>query len=206
MPERIKHMKKPIVIFLLFVFLSISFQVRAATVSPIQTSVSQPAGTITENQAENAQTSVPAEAQYDLPYPGILLDHPFYFLKRIRDRIMLSLITDPVKKTQFYLLQSDKFLSMVNIYDSKNNWSGIMMAASASVDSMTQAMTQAKQYQSQGGILSGETINQLGKSVAKHIEILTDLTQKAASSDKPALTDFINAFIRLQTNVKALRS
>jgi len=46
--------------------------------------------------------------KYDLAYPGILPDHPFYKLKVLRDKISLALISDPRKKIDFYLLKTDK--------------------------------------------------------------------------------------------------
>ncbi|MGB9681316.1 MAG: DUF5667 domain-containing protein [Minisyncoccia bacterium] len=45
---------------------------------------------------------------YDLPYPGLLPDHPLYFLKAIRDRLNDWLTRDYIKKAQLYLLYSDK--------------------------------------------------------------------------------------------------
>lgn len=49
---------------------------------------------------------------YDLPYPGILPDHPLYFLKAIRDRLTDWLTRDHFKKAQLYLLYSDKRVAM----------------------------------------------------------------------------------------------
>jgi hypothetical protein len=45
---------------------------------------------------------------YDLPYPGVLPDNPLYGLKAVRDRIISFLISDPLKKSEFDLLQADK--------------------------------------------------------------------------------------------------
>ena len=45
---------------------------------------------------------------YTLPYPGMLPDHPLYFLKSIRDSIIGVLISDPLKKAEFHLLAADK--------------------------------------------------------------------------------------------------
>lgn len=49
---------------------------------------------------------------YDLPYPGILPDHPLYFLKAIRDRLIDWGTRDHLKKAQLYLLYSDKRVAM----------------------------------------------------------------------------------------------
>lgn len=45
---------------------------------------------------------------YTLPYPGILPDNPLYFFKVVRDNIVIFFISDPLKKSAFFLLQSDK--------------------------------------------------------------------------------------------------
>ena len=52
----------------------------------------------------------PTNVDYYLPYPGILPDHFLYPLKMVRDRILLFLTTDPVKKAEVLLLFADKRL------------------------------------------------------------------------------------------------
>lgn len=53
-----------------------------------------------------------AQIEYALPYPGILPGHPLYIFKQTRDTILLLLITNPVRKGEFYLLTADKHLNM----------------------------------------------------------------------------------------------
>ncbi len=48
---------------------------------------------------------------YNLPYPGILPDNPFYIVKTVRDGIIRFFISDPLKKAEFDLLQADKRLN-----------------------------------------------------------------------------------------------
>lgn len=63
-------------------------------------------------------SSVPAvyavqeKVVYNLPYPGLLPDHPLYFLKIVRDRITEFATRDNLKKAEFYLLTSDKRIAM----------------------------------------------------------------------------------------------
>lgn len=47
------------------------------------------------------------QVDYYLPYPGILPDHPLYFLKMIRDQVKL-LLTSGEAKTQSLVLYGDK--------------------------------------------------------------------------------------------------
>lgn len=61
-------------------------------------------------QKSFGQISSPKE-EYRLPYPGILPDHPFYFLKMIRDRLWVWLTTDPEQRARLYLLLADKRLA-----------------------------------------------------------------------------------------------
>jgi len=63
--------------------------------------------------AEEGILSAPAATMdnYELPYPGLLPDHPLYFLKMVRDKIIGFFISDPIKKAEFDVLQSDKRLS-----------------------------------------------------------------------------------------------
>ena len=47
---------------------------------------------------------------YYLPYPGILPDHPLYWLKMVRDRVQLWLTTDSLQRAEKLLLYADKRL------------------------------------------------------------------------------------------------
>ncbi|MFH1186604.1 MAG: hypothetical protein V1697_00330 [Candidatus Levyibacteriota bacterium] len=60
---------------------------------------------------EKVATTPAVMENYELPYPGLLPDHPFYFLKMFRDRIIGFFISDPVKKAEFDILQADKRLN-----------------------------------------------------------------------------------------------
>lgn len=66
---------------------------------------------ITENLSASSSSQPENQMNYELPYPGLLPDSPLYFLRAIRDRIVDFLISDPLKKTEFDLLQADKRLN-----------------------------------------------------------------------------------------------
>jgi uncharacterized protein DUF5667 len=51
------------------------------------------------------------EVKYPLPFPGILPNHPLYWLKMIRDRITLTMINDPHEKFSYILHLADKRLT-----------------------------------------------------------------------------------------------
>src|SRR3989304_3402352 len=49
-------------------------------------------------------------ADYYLPYPGILPDHPLYWLKMVRDRVQLVVTTNNLGKAERLLQYADKRL------------------------------------------------------------------------------------------------
>ena len=46
--------------------------------------------------------------EYRFMWPGMLPDHPFYKLKVLRDKLVLKLVNNPVKRMEYYLLLADK--------------------------------------------------------------------------------------------------
>lgn len=91
----------PGIIFFIFIVSSpVYAQVMEVTTKPTE-SIPMPTTSLTPSP-------VPEAIEYQLPYPGILPGSPLYSIKMIRDRIMEVLISDPVKKSNFYLLQADK--------------------------------------------------------------------------------------------------
>ncbi|MEK9175951.1 MAG: DUF5667 domain-containing protein [Patescibacteria group bacterium] len=56
-------------------------------------------------------TPLPTIINYELPYPGLLPGSPLYSLKAIRDRVLELFTSDPLKRSNFYLLQADKRLA-----------------------------------------------------------------------------------------------
>ena len=52
-----------------------------------------------------------AIVSYPLPTVNILPDHPLYKITVLRDKLMLRLIINPVKKVEYYLILSDQGLA-----------------------------------------------------------------------------------------------
>lgn len=58
--------------------------------------------------AEGIEQADNKEVNYYLAYPGILPDHPLYWLKMVRDRVLLWLARDPGVRIERLLLYADK--------------------------------------------------------------------------------------------------
>lgn len=61
---------------------------------------------------QNAEKMIRQEIiSYELPYPGILPDHPLYSFKMLRDKMWEFLISDLERRAYFEILMGDKRMS-----------------------------------------------------------------------------------------------
>ncbi len=135
------------------------------------------AQTITIPATESAQVaSMSANVQYDLPYPGILPDHPLYFLKVARDRIVGFLINDTIKKSEFNLLQTDKKIFAATMLFEKDKNELALDTLSKSNNYMHTAVAEMKKAKQAGKEIS-ELNSRITTSITKHKEIMDNLIQ-----------------------------
>lgn len=59
--------------------------------------------------------------EYQLPWPGILPDHPLYKAKVLRNKVIAKMIITPVKRVEFDLLMADKTLYAATLLLDKGN-------------------------------------------------------------------------------------
>ncbi|OGG04141.1 hypothetical protein A2Z33_03190 [Candidatus Gottesmanbacteria bacterium RBG_16_52_11] len=121
-------------------------------------------------------------AGYPLPYPGILPDHPLYFLKQLRDFILEHAVSDPDKRVEFHILQSDKNLVMAMEMADLGKWQYAERAAAAAASHRNKAYLWLVSQRSAGQPAPPYLIDRLVRSVAKHLEILSGLLRAQANS------------------------
>jgi hypothetical protein len=116
--------------------------------------------------------------EYPLPFPGILPDHPLYFIKRFRDQMMERLIVDPVSKAKFYILMADKHVQMAVLLSEKGNTvlAGIM--ATKAEMYLGQAYEKLMTLKGSEKELPGFMVEHLFNSATKHVEVLTGFSDK----------------------------
>lgn len=115
-----------------------------------------------------------AKVEYNLPYHGMLPDNPLYTLKAFRDRLIATLISDPLKKAEFNLLSSDKRLSAsVALYERGKkdlSESTISKGLNYFEDGLKNLELAKKQGREIGGLLTNYEL-----SIEKHLEVLENL-------------------------------
>ena len=145
------------------------------------------------------------KSDYLLPYPGILLDSPLYFLKKLRDQILEKLIVDPIRKAEFHLLQADKFLNMgISLNDQKKvALAGTVIARAETY--MQQTVNELLAIKGNGTQIPGNVVDRLEKSIAKHIEVLEELLTKIDASQKQIVTDALTMLKKAQGDLSKLK-
>ncbi len=73
-----------------------------------------------ENLATEGSVLKPIRVNYELPYPGMLPDNPFYIFKVVRDGIIKRLINDDMKMAKFSLLNAEKRMFAGRLLADKN--------------------------------------------------------------------------------------
>lgn len=128
------------------------------------------------------------EIEYDLPWPGILPDHPLYWLKMIRDRIWGFLIRDPLKKSQWCLLMADKRIWAAQLLIDKGKFGLVVSTATKAEKYLERAVSRAYQAEEMG---KGDKIffEKIAKASLKHEEILQEILDKAPEELKTAIEE-----------------
>lgn len=171
-------MKKVILgFFILLTLFSIFIppQIRAQTKI---TSTLAPTETLAGEPMEATQSSEVKE-EYSLPYPGILPDNPLHFLKALRDRIILMLISDPVKEAEFNLLTSDKRIYAAQLLSDKGKGELSVSTLSKSNNYFHNAVSSAAEAKKMGKDID-TVLHNMKKSIVKHQEVLS-LMEKVLS-------------------------
>ncbi len=115
---------------------------------------------------------------YALPYPGILPDHPLYFLKALRDRILGWVISDPIKKVEFNLLMADKRLAMGSLLFDEGKKDLALTTVSKGEKYFDQAVSNLMIARGVSKDSASVLAVRLNKAAQKHEEVIKDLMSK----------------------------
>jgi len=142
---------------------------------------------------------------YSLPYPGILPDHPLYFMKRFRDAVLEMVIIEPVRKSEFYILQGDKRLQMGIMLVEQKKFSLAETTISKAEKYMEKAVLGLTTYKTSGGVIVPYVIEHTQKALAKHLEILQELLTQVPEAQKSGIASSAELTTRIQQEIKALK-
>lgn len=194
----------------LLLFAALLFIVFRIPMGPVHAQDSAPTPTVTIQSApvDSVTVTVTTEkktVEYVLPYPGILPDHPLYFLKRMRDYILEKVIVDPVKKAEFYLLQADKRLAMGMALTGESKNALAESTISKGEKYFEQSVSGLTAYKASGNYVPAYLVERLDKAAAKHVEIITELMTKVGDTEKQGLAASLSLVKTLQAEIAKLK-
>jgi hypothetical protein len=137
-----------------------------------------------ESVQGQATAAAEEEVDYFLAYPGLLPDHLLYPLKMVRDRIMLFLTTDPLKKAELYLLFADKRLEAGRMLIEKNKLDLGLETLTKAEKYLEQAVEQEKLAQ-QAGKKTEEFLNRLSLATRKHEQVMLGFEGSMVTTARP---------------------
>lgn len=117
--------------------------------------------------------------EYNLPYPGILPDNPLYPIKNLRDNLLIFFTRDQIKKTELFLLLSDKKIYMTRSLMKTGKWELVAKTAQEAEEFFLKIPPLLASSKKQGASANEDFIKRLTLSSAKHREILDELLTKS---------------------------
>jgi hypothetical protein len=118
---------------------------------------------------------------YYLPYPGLLPDHPLYWLKMVRDRTQLLTTTKPMAKTERLLLYADKRLGAAWALIDGNKQALGMSTLTKAEKYLYEAVDKSRSLSPNEGDVD-QLRARLAKAIVKHQEVLRYLKPKAGDN------------------------
>lgn len=155
-------------------------------------------------QSSQVDPNVSSEVEYQLPYPGILPDNSLYFLKAFRDKVVGFLISDPLKKAEFKLLEADKRLNAGVYVFEKGKPDLAESTISKGENYFEEAIREAKSAKAQGMDVS-DISRKLFTAADKHGEVISVLESKTDKSRKQKFSSLKKRVSELKTQADLLK-
>lgn len=148
----------------------------------------------------------PAPVAYQLPYPGVLPGHFLYSLKTARDMIMSYLISNPIKKAEFDLLQSDKrFEAAYLLIFNEQGKTDVAKQTIAKAQSYFEESLEKTAAAKKEGMDIHDLVKTLTLSQAKHVEVLQAIEEKVGADGEKKLKDEQAREVEFANKVKQLK-
>jgi hypothetical protein len=164
---------KQLILSIVTLFISIYILLATAYAQEIKTSLT-PA-----DSAGTVPVTSPTPVDYPLPYPGMLPDNPFYFLKVFRDNLTAFFLSKPIDKANFDLMQSDKNVQASYLLVTQQQGKTLLafQTFSQAQDDFEQALMQAENAKKQG-YSTKELADKFSNANQKHEQILQAIAQE----------------------------
>lgn len=143
------------------------WQVRAEEQNENDLMVASESAVVSDNPIE-------MEVNYYMPYPGILPDHPVYWIKMMRDKIVEVLTLDLNKRVELWVLYADKRMGAAAVLVDGNKRELGVETAEKSVAYLNRAVTGLEELKEKG-VDVGDLANRMERGTLRHAQVLKRL-------------------------------
>lgn len=140
------------------------------------------------------------QADYFLPYPGLLPDSPFYKLKALRDKILLLFTRQGEDKAKMYLSLADKRLGAVSALSEGNQLNLAVSTLTKAEKYLLQSVEETVLLQKQGKDVKSLLLT-LTKAANKHLEVADSLILKTDNQNRLTVDETKRLTLQLQERI-----
>lgn len=141
------------------------------------------------NEAEGEVEAAEKEpVDYYLAYPGILPDHFLYPIKMLRDRILLFLTTDPLKKAELFLLFADKRIGAAkSLVEGGKEKLGVTTATQA--EKYLEKAVEQEKVAAERNTDTFAFLEKLAKATQKHEEVMVQIQERVTEQARETIQE-----------------
>jgi hypothetical protein len=126
---------------------------------------------------------------YFLVFPGnVLPDSPLWPLKALRDRLWLSLTTNPSRKAELKLLFADKRLGSAQILFERNK-PEIGLSTLTKAEKYLEEAGNQEEENRKNGLDTSEFLDRYSKASLKHYQVMEEITKVAPEDAMPTVIE-----------------
>lgn len=124
------------------------------------------------NYSQPISLNIDNKDAYELPFPGLLPDHPLYLLKAGRDKVLVFVVRDYEAKARLQLELSDKRVRAGELLVDDKKYALAVTTYSKGERYFEQAIETLSSAKIQGQTPTTSILDQMSRSNEKHYEIL----------------------------------
>ncbi len=157
------------------------------------------------NYSQPVSLNIDNKTNYELPFPGLLPDHPLYLLKASRDQVLVFVIRDYEKKARLQLELSDKRVRAGELLVDENKHELAVNTFSKGERYFEQTIETLSAAKIQGQTPTASLLDQMTRSNKKHNEILMRSSKELKGSLKERLSFVITLNNQNSGNLQSLK-
>lgn len=139
-----------------------------------------------------------------LPYPGILPDNPLYFVKKVRDSVLIFFSRDIMRKAELYILFSDKKMYMAIELSKTGKWSLVSQTVTESQNDFLKAVDLVLTAKKQGTSPQTGFLEKKKLSNEKHQEVIEMLLKSSTSGEQASLEKALKTTTTIRDRLSSL--